>query len=450
MSAATRTPEAAAVCYYVLDGAYHGPVSEAELDALHADGRLRGDAQVRTEHHAAWLPYREWHARRERPAMTPPPGAPAAAERDNAAKDADADAAGPRHTCVTCRKEWPESLMLMDARRWLCRHCFYGQAMSAKRKHEKVRRNWWKWLREHWKGASVLLLTLATAAFLAWHYRRELPFDFFDGDDPAEPWARLPPAQWPQLAFTNRADFHRHSSLRGHGIFFARRGDGTVVAATAAHLITADAGVVPDMAPSELETNLRVWWAYPPASPDRAVVIAGLYGSPAALRGFDMLFLRVAPDANTAAVTPLRPARRELRGGEKIFVVAPAAPADPKVSGARQVVFPGRVNVKGGGGPKGGAKDTTLLDVNMDPPILPKDLDGSPVVDERGHLVGIVKGTGDPQDAAGHVNTVVAQGTAAFRELLEPKDPKTGPATKGDPHATAAELDRKMQDLLKK
>lgn len=436
-------------CYYVLDGAYRGPVTGAELDALHAAGTLPDGAQVRAPGTPGWVSYAEFRARR---AATPP------APRGQAVPAPDpveaAAGSGPRHTCTACRKDWPESLMLMDARRWLCRPCYYGMAMGAKREREKHRRDWWKWLRENWKKTITFGLVVSVIAFLAWHYRRHLPFSFFDDDRAAEPWAKLPPERWPQLVFTNRAEFHRHSALRGQAVFFARRGDRAIVGATAAHLLTADAGVVPDMAPSELETSLRTWWAFPPGAPERAVTLAGLYGPPAALRGYDMLFLTVTPGANVGTLTPLGLGAREARGGEKVFVVAPALPADPKTTAARQAVFPGWTFVKPGrakaaGGNGAPPKDNLLLDVRVDPPIVPRDLSGAPVVNERGHLVGIVKGWGDPVDATGRVNTVVAQGAAAFREILEPQE-KPGQATKPGVKGAAAQMEQTMKKLLEK
>lgn len=439
LSVQTSTPDTD--CFYVLNGAFHGPVSESELDSLHATGTLRDTTQVRTGRDPSWRPYVEWRAAREISAI---PSSASLGTGKNGGSDDTGEENGPRHTCVACRKDWPESLMLVNNRRWLCRSCFYQQAMNARRKPEKVRRDWWKWLRERWRSAVTLLVVLGVTGFLAWHYRRELPFDFFDEEEPAEAWVKLPPTQWPQLVLTNRADFRGHSPLRGSSVFFVRRGDGTVVAATAAHLLTADAGVVPDMAPSELETALRGWWAYPPGAPEQAVALTGLDGSPATLRGFDMMFLRAGAGADKNVAVPLRLARREARGGQKVFVLGPVS--DTR-KGPRQNVFPGYVHVKNGGGKKN-VGDGTLLDVHVDPIVTPTNLGGAPVIDERGHLVGLVKGWGDPVDAAGRVNTVVAQGSAAFRELLEPKEKKGVEAKAAANSAAAQAMERQMKKLL--
>jgi uncharacterized RDD family membrane protein YckC len=90
--------------HYVLNGASHGPVAEAEIRNLRAQNVVALDTPVWTEGMAEWVPF----------ASSPLSGgsvAPAVA------------LAGATHTCVECGKLFPEDEMLQYEGSWVCAAC---------------------------------------------------------------------------------------------------------------------------------------------------------------------------------------------------------------------------------------------------------------------------------------------------------------------------------------
>lgn len=91
--------------YYVLDGASHGPVAEADLRNLRAQNVVALDTPVWTEGMAEWLPF---SSSTLAGAVSPAAVAVASAP------------AGATHTCVECGKLFPEDEMLNYEGSWVC------------------------------------------------------------------------------------------------------------------------------------------------------------------------------------------------------------------------------------------------------------------------------------------------------------------------------------------
>ena len=88
--------------YYVLNGASHGPVAEADLRSLRAQSVVALDTPVWTEGMAEWLPFSS---------------SPLAGGATVAAP------AGATHTCVQCGQLFPEGEMLNYEGSWVCAAC---------------------------------------------------------------------------------------------------------------------------------------------------------------------------------------------------------------------------------------------------------------------------------------------------------------------------------------
>ena len=93
--------------YYVLDGASHGPVAEADLRSLRAKNVVALDTPVWTEGMTEWLPF---SSSTLAGSAAPVPAFAAVASVP----------VGATHTCVECGKLFPEEEMLNYEGSWVC------------------------------------------------------------------------------------------------------------------------------------------------------------------------------------------------------------------------------------------------------------------------------------------------------------------------------------------
>jgi uncharacterized RDD family membrane protein YckC len=96
--------------YYVLDGASHGPVAEADLRDLRAQSVIALDTPVWTEGMAEWLPFSSSTL-----AVASSPVGTAVASTTTTV--------GATHTCVECGKLFSEEEMLHYEGSWVCAAC---------------------------------------------------------------------------------------------------------------------------------------------------------------------------------------------------------------------------------------------------------------------------------------------------------------------------------------
>jgi uncharacterized RDD family membrane protein YckC len=92
--------------YYVLDGASHGPVAEADMRSLRAQNTIALDTPVWTDGMAEWVPFSN--------SPLSAGGVPVALA---------SIPAGATHTCVQCGQLFPEGEMLNYEGSWVCAAC---------------------------------------------------------------------------------------------------------------------------------------------------------------------------------------------------------------------------------------------------------------------------------------------------------------------------------------
>lgn len=203
-------------------------------------------------------------------------------------------------------------------------------------------------------------------------------------DPPAASWASQPPAQWPQLVLTNATKFKGHSSLNGASSFLVRSADGGVVAATALHLIGANGGVEPTIAPEELPAALVSWNMFPRTKPTNAVVISGLGCKLPLKKNVDWLILTLAGRGTNLPSTPLTMRARPVTVGENIFLVGVPYSEPDRV----QNVYRGRVTARA---------FSDRFRYTVEPPVNIRGFSGAPILDEHGLVVGVMTVWFDPK-----------------------------------------------------
>lgn len=192
---------------------------------------------------------------------------------------------------------------------------------------------------------------------------------------PAAPWAQTPPSAWPQLVLTNEAQFRGRSSLQGASAFLLRNSKGTVVAATALHLLGEAGGVTPPLPLSELNSALLQWRLFPRTQPESYAVVERVAVTGPATDGRDWLLLRVAK-ASEMPAEPLRLRKEPVHVGETVYLVG----CSYQTPDCRQDVFKGKVTDRY-------EQDFWKFDL-VSPTEIP-GFSGAPIIDSRGHVVGV-------------------------------------------------------------
>lgn len=233
-------------------------------------------------------------------------------------------------------------------------------------------------------GGAVILLVLV---ILVSHGLRSLPRS--DGDKagdsvagqlqavllPPEDWISLPQTEWPQMVLTNQADFNGHTSLEGASSFLIKTEDGRVLAATARHLIGDAGGVEPEIRVNQLTRKIRSWRMFPRTMPTKYVEAESV-----AVDGLDNPFLDwlllTIRNRESLPAYPLRLRRNPVQVGETVYLLGcPYAERDCK-----QNVYVGTITYRAG--------DMFRYDIR--PPVDIRGFSGAPIIDERGHVVGVI------------------------------------------------------------
>lgn len=192
-----------------------------------------------------------------------------------------------------------------------------------------------------------------------------------------EPWATLPPAQWPQMVLTNKADFRGHTSLEGASAFLIRSADGRILAATALHLLGENGGVEPRVPAEQLPNVLASWRIFPRTKPHPAATITGLGYKTPPHKNLDWLILTVKDEAGTWPAFPLTLRPKAVAVGDEVFLVGvPYAEPD-----RMQNVYRGKVTARGFG---------DRFRYSIDPPVDIRGFSGAPILDPDGLVVGVM------------------------------------------------------------
>lgn len=199
----------------------------------------------------------------------------------------------------------------------------------------------------------------------------------------AEQWVVKPKSEWPQIVLTNYAEFKGHSSLQGASSFLINTEDDSVFAATAAHLIGSAGGVVPDIPINQLNQKILSWYMFPRTMPDDYVEIDSLGLNGLDDNDHDWLILSIKNSDHLPA-SPLKLRREPVRVGETVYLIGcPYIEQDCK-----QNVYTGVITERAFG---------NSFRYNIDPPVDLRGFSGSPIIDEKGYVVGIVSVWFDPR-----------------------------------------------------
>lgn len=191
----------------------------------------------------------------------------------------------------------------------------------------------------------------------------------------AADWAKLPPAQWPQLVLTNNASFADHTPLRGASSFLIRMPDGEIMVGTAKHLIGRAGGVNPSVPLPDLDRVLTKWEVFPRTKADQAIGAKGLAEKSSGASGHDWLLLRLADSKAKLPATPLTPRTTPARIGETVYLIG--VPYSDKQSS--QNVYKGVVTAR----PR-----QHYFTYEFTPPVEIRGFSGAPIVDKDGLLLG--------------------------------------------------------------
>lgn len=199
----------------------------------------------------------------------------------------------------------------------------------------------------------------------------------------AEQWISKPKNEWPQIVLTNHAEFNGHTALQGASSFLIKTDDDRVYAATAAHLIGSAGGVVPDIPINQLTQKIRPWKMFPRTMPDDFVEVISLGTTGLKARNRDWLVLSIK-NSDRLPASPLKLRREPVRVGEIVFFIGcPYIERDCK-----QNLYAGVVTKREYG---------NRFRYDIHPPVDLHGFSGSPIIDEKGYVVGVVTVWFDPR-----------------------------------------------------
>lgn len=220
-----------------------------------------------------------------------------------------------------------------------------------------------------------------------------------------EPWISEDKSNWPQLVLTNQADFVGHTSLNGASGFLLETDEGTVLAATARHLIGANGGVEPEIAVDRLPKKIKSWRMYPRTLPNDFVEVESLACEGLDNDALDWLLLSIK-NTDKLPSRPLCMRRKPVSVGEKIFLLGcPYSEGECK-----QNVYSGMVTERA-------YSDRFRYD--LDPPVDIRGFSGAPIMDVNGLVVGVMTVWFDPKMSGDDFLEAGGEDVASICDLLE-------------------------------
>ncbi|MHC4516350.1 MAG: S1 family peptidase [Planctomycetota bacterium] len=204
------------------------------------------------------------------------------------------------------------------------------------------------------------------------------------GNDPKKPgpygsWMKLPPAEWPLIALVNQIDYRdKHHPVAGCG-FLLEAGD-EVLAVTAKHVLTYFKSTAMDSV--DFKGTLKSWKMFPKDRPSEVVVVNELVNKDSKeslkriLCGKDWLLFTVRQRSDK--IQPLRIRTTPLAKGEPVYVIGWRYTEKD----CPQIVYEG-VFVRS-------ERDAVAITVEKLIDNTIPGLSGAPVIDGKGHLIGVM------------------------------------------------------------
>lgn len=253
-------------------------------------------------------------------------------------------------------------------------------------------------------GISKLFLVacVALGAAIAMRAHRAVP-----GDEALVPvaWISQPPARWPQIVLTNDASFRGgHSALKGASAFLLRTPDGRLLGATARHLLGEAGGVQPEVYLQDLDAVIQSWRMHPRTRPAQALAMQRVAVPGLDRPDLDWLLLQPAEGSASAGIEALQPRQRPAAVGETVYLIG----CPYNAARCTQQVWRGRVVERMG----------NQFRYQFDRPVDLRGFSGAPVIDERGHLVGVMTVSFQPRELFGKHVEGGAQDVAVIAPLL--------------------------------
>ncbi len=194
---------------------------------------------------------------------------------------------------------------------------------------------------------------------------------------PAAEWTASPTETWPQIVLTNRATFRGHSPLSGASAFLVQTSAGKVAAATGRHLLGSAGGVEPPVELETLRSKLKSWEVFPRTRPTDTIVLGRPWATQPVSPLGDWLLFEIN-SASWHGVQPLLPSRVAVTIGSPVHLIGcPYSERD-----CTQNVYSGVVTEVLSDG---------RFRYTVSPAVDLRGFSGGPVVDARGHVVGIIK-----------------------------------------------------------
>ena len=130
------------------------------------------------------------------------------------------------------------------------------------------------------------------------------------------------------------------------------------------------------MSAKKLHEELQPWRVFPRTVPQSAADLSTFDGKGVDLPGCDWLLLKVKTASDQLPAYPLRARPQPVRVGEKVYLIG-CPYTEPK---AKQNVYVGKVT----------ERKLDRFRYDLSPPVRLNGFSGSPIVDRRGNLVGVM------------------------------------------------------------